>query len=213
MGIEKTIMDLALGDGYISKPRSVNGNCLLQLKHSTKQMNYLIYKKELLESYDIRCHMNAYIDPKGYGIVYLVTGKNPIITKIRTILYSDGFKKHFTRDVLEYFDERSLAIFFQDNGSREHAKWCRNKHGKYAVKPYINTFVLHVQNFDLDSINNFMNKLKTWNIDSRIGNCKGPIICISKNDSKRIFVELVSPFICESMKYKIDAPIAFHGRL
>lgn len=213
MGIEKLLIDIALGDGYITRPKSINGNCCLVVKHSTKQMNYLLHKRALLEAHGISCHLNAYMDPNGFGTAYFITGKKPIITKIRHMLYSDGKKKHLTPEIMNYFDERTLAIFFQDDGAREHTKWHHSLQEKYAVKPYINSFILNVQDFDKDSIDRLIAKLNVWDIESRLVNRNGSAICISKKDSKLKFVDLIMPHMCELMKYKIDAPVCFHGRL
>jgi hypothetical protein len=122
-------------------------------------------------------------------------------------------KKILTSSLLEAFDAESLAILFQDDGSRELAKFHRSRDVKYPINPYINTFVLNVQNFDKQSIELLKNKLLDMGVESRNGSRGGPVILISKKDSKHRFVELIKPFVCPSMEYKINFPLSYNGRL
>jgi hypothetical protein len=90
MNPEKIILDMALGDGYIAKPRSINDNCHLRLNHSIKQIEYLIFKKNILEANGIRCSMSSYTDKNGYGVVYAISSRKKIITNIWSKLYKNG---------------------------------------------------------------------------------------------------------------------------
>lgn len=209
---EKMILDMAIGDGYISKPRTINANSSLVLKHSAKQTDYLLYKKSLLESEGIKCTLSSYIDQKGYGVVQVFTAKKQFITDLRNKLYPNG-KKTLTQEILKDFNAFSLAILFQDDGSRELCKFHRSSKIKYAVKPYINCFIICMHNFSLDEISLLIEKLKHIGIESRIGNRNGNVILISLKESKKRFIDLINPFIHDSMKYKINYPISFHGKI
>ncbi len=211
MSQEKLILDMALGDGYIAPPRTKNGNCSLRLKHSTKQTDYLLFKKSLLEEYGFKCSLNSYIDPKGFGVIYLITSRKELITNTYFKLYIDN-KKKITEENLYNFDARSLAILFQDDGSRELVKFHRAAKVKYEINPYINAFVLHLQCFSVEEINLLRDKLLDMGIESRNGQRKGNVILISKKESKKRFVQLISPFMCPSMAYKINYPVSYHGR-
>ena len=116
----KLILDLSLGDGYLTKPRSENGNSHLRMHHSIKQKDYVLYKKNML---DLAGFRTVYRETKvnGYDTCYVMTGKLPEITEIRNLLYQNG-KKTLSREVLDLLDERSIAILFQDDGSRSLAK-------------------------------------------------------------------------------------------
>ncbi len=111
----KTILDLALGDGYITRPRSRNGNSNLRMNHSIKQKEYLLLKKEMLEEVGIKSIYREYADKNGFRVCYVLTRKYPEITEVRNLLYVNGVKT-ISQNLVDILDERSLALLFQDDG-------------------------------------------------------------------------------------------------
>jgi hypothetical protein len=211
MSIEKLVMDLALGDGYITKPRTDSAGASLVVKHSAKQSEYLLYKKGLLEHYGMPCSLDSYEDKKGYSVLQLRTSKNHIVRKVRDKLYVNGVKT-LTPNNLSLFDSVSLALLYQDDGSREHAKWHRCDGRKYAVKPYINQFVLYVNNFSDTDVVNLLGAMLRLGVAGRAGKRKNyNVILVSRVAEKEKFAETVTPLLHYSMKYKIDAPVRFYG--
>lgn len=212
MSKKKLIIDLAIGDGYVNKPKSQSALSGLTIKHSQKQVGYLLYKKNLLESAGFTCSLDSYTDTHGHHVIQLRTNRSPLIREVRNELYPFG-KKVLTEDILAHFDEKSLAILFQDDGGREHTKYHRHSGQKYEVLPYINAFVLHTSSFTLEENALLVGKLEQMGIESRMKERKGyPVILITKVQAKERFVELVYPHLHPDMKYKIDAPVKYHGR-
>lgn len=213
MNKEKLIIDLALGDGYLSKPRTDKSNSRLVLKHSSKQTDYLLYKKDLLEKNGFKCSIDSYTDQKGYNVVQVRTMSNIIVKNVYNKLYPNN-KKTITKEILKNFDAHSLAILFQDDGSREHTKFHRYNGNKYAVKPYINAFTLYLNCFTNEENMLILSKFLEMGIEARITQRKGySTIIISKVEAKEKFVELVKPLLYSSMLYKIDTPVKYHGDL
>jgi len=214
MNIKKLIFGLSLGDGYLTKPKSDTANSRLVIKHSAKQIEYLIYKKNLLENNGLICSMDAYTDKNGYSVVQLRTSKTRVIKEIQEKLYLNG-KKEISEELMElYFDPFILSILFQDDGSREMAKWHRSNGTKYGVEPYINNFIIHTCNFSYVSNSLLQKKMEEMNIESRIiKRRKYDVIIVSKKEAKKEFVKTIKPYFCQSMLYKINSPLCFQKRL
>ena len=102
MDCEKLIIDLSIGDGYLSIPKSDKANSKLALKHSKKQVEYLLYKQKLLEDHGFKCTYYEYTDKNGYEIVTCTTRCSPIIKEIRTSLYINRVKT-LSSKILEKF--------------------------------------------------------------------------------------------------------------
>jgi hypothetical protein len=212
MSKEKLIIDLALGDGYLTKPKSETAFSGLVIKHSVSQADYLLHKKELLEKEGFKCSIDAYRDTNGFGIIQLRTSKNQIVRNVYNKLYIEGTKT-ISPAILNHFDAQSLALLFQDDGSREHTKWHRSNGERYAVKPYINAFLLYLNSFSEKELDLIITKMREMGIEARPQKRKGyPVILITKVEAKERFVEVVSPYICPSMQYKIDYPVKYYGR-
>lgn len=214
MNIEKLIFGLSLGDGYLTKPKSDNAGSRLVIKHSTKQIEYLLYKKNLLESNGIICSLDAYTDKNGFSVVQIRTSTTKMIREIQKKLYINGKKELSRKLIEEYFDPFILSILFQDDGSREMAKWHRSNGSKYKVEPYINDFIIHTCNFSHDSNLLLQKKIEEMNIENRIIKRKEyEVIIISKKEAKKNFIETIRPYFCQSMLYKINSPLYFQKRL
>jgi len=212
MSIEKLITDLAIGDGYIQPGKSTNANACLVVKHSTKQIDYLLEKKHHLEQLGMKCSIDTYTDRKGYGICQLRTKHSHIVTRIRELLYPDGCKT--IKNIIEKFDEESLAWLFQDDGGREHRKWSYYKGTRREVIPYINAFVLHVCTFSSEDCQLLQDKLLDMGIEARTRLRKGyHTMIVSKVESKKRFERIVKPRLHKSMSYKIDFPVSSQGLL
>lgn len=211
----KTILDLSLGDGYVTKPKGKNGNCSIRMNHSRKQKEYVLFKKSFLESVGIRCIYREN-QVNGYDTCYVSTEKSKDITEVRNMLYKDG-KKVLSKEVLELLDERSMAFLFQDDGSAlicktdsTHRKGCKVK---YPVHPFINQLVISMNNFSENCVDLFIEKLKKMGVESRKLFSKGYSVCINKTESKRIFIDLIAPFFCDSMRYKICESLVRRKRI
>jgi|CXWK01.1.fsa_nt_gi hypothetical protein len=111
-----------LGDGWLTKSsvNSYHGG----VGHSPKQYCYLEYKYNLLKNIVTKGgilykktkgqHLNAYyIEPSE--LYYMGFKSSPYLYKLYQILYKNG-KKVITEELLQYFSELSLALFYFDDG-------------------------------------------------------------------------------------------------
>lgn len=207
----KLIFDLAIGDGYLSKPKSDKANSCLVIKHSAKQAEYALYKKSLLESYGIKCSLDSYTDTKGHNVVQVRTMSSDLVLMARRLLYPSGVKL-LSSEIIKNMDMFSFAILFQDDGSREHCKWHKSGETRKQVKTYINSFVLHLNSFSLSECENICERLFDFGIEARAILRKGrPTVVISKKKSKMLFVNEIYKFLHPSMHYKMDCPVFYHG--
>lgn len=115
------IVGMMLGDAsVITHYKSPTKQAYLQIKHFTKQQEYLLYKAELLrqltrvrvqkaESYDKRTGQT-------YQSISCITLCHPLYTRLRESMYPAG---HKVVDPwwLEKLDERGLALWYLDDGS------------------------------------------------------------------------------------------------
>lgn len=208
---EQIILGSILGDGMISKwHRSTNSkknlNSNLVIQHTEPQKEYIFYKKELLEKNGIRCQsikilpgeiikekyksvING-IELKANSRYTLCTRRAVSFNKYRDLFYKSS--KYVNRYIYK-LKALGLAIWFMDDGS--------SNNGRYF---------LHTDYFDLKSILLLQNVLKhNFNIYSSInkhsinkhGDNKYTLYIKAK--SRNLFTSIISPYICNSMKYKL----------
>jgi len=213
--INKAILNLALGDGYITKPKSANGNSLLRMHHSIKQKEYVFFKMKYLEENGFSTIFRERID-KGFHVCYAMTGKKPEITEVRKLLYKSG-KKELTKEIVDLFDEQTIAFLYQDDGHKGVIKKDKKKLKSgtvyYDVEPYIHQLCIATNSFEKSGLELFVDKLYGYGIEAKIYDRKGPTICISKKESKKNFIDLVKSYMCTSMMYKIEGNYYSHGRI
>ena len=200
---EQIILGSILGDGYISPNRHPEDthltlNSELRISHGIKQKEYAEYKMHLLKEEGIKCHLN-YIDSskikkhfiKGLevkcdGIYHLKTQRNVSFNYYRDMFYRPN--KKLCR-YLYKLDALGLAIWFMDDGFKNGRGWVLCTDG-FTVKEVQLLRKILKHNFDLD----------TTFRRSYIGN---PQIYI-RTSCREKFLNLVSPYVCDSMYYKLE---------
>ena len=118
------LIGLLLGDGYI------DDNGRIQIEHGEKQKDYCIFKAKLLHSVcggkDIIVHeyiRNRSIlkDKKQFKestfTTYSFKKQSKSFIQIRNMLYKDDRKKHITKEILDYLDVCSIALWWMDDGT------------------------------------------------------------------------------------------------
>lgn len=200
---EQIILGSILGDGYMSpnrhpKDTHLTLNSELRISHGIKQKEYAEYKRHLLEMEGIRCTLN-YIDksknPKHYikgievrsdGVYYLKTQRNVSFNYYRDMFYRPN--KKLCR-YLYKLNALGLAIWFMDDGFKNGRGWvlCTDC---FTVKEVQLLRSILKHNFDLD----------TTFRKSTLGN---PQIYI-RTSCREKFLNLVSPYVCECMHYKLE---------
>ena len=199
---EQIILGSILGDGYMSPNRHPENthltlNSELRITHGKKQEDYVKYKKDLLENEGIRCHLlfidsskikPHYIDGievRENGSYHLKTQRNVVFNMYRNMFYRPN--KQLTRYMYK-LGPLGLAIWFMDDGFRN---------GK--------GFVLATDGFTIKEVKFLQKVLKhNFNLDTTIQRTRlnHPQIYI-RTSCREKFIDLVSPYMCESMRYKL----------
>lgn len=158
--------------------------------HGTKQKEYCEHKTKVFENLGAKCnyHRRNKIDERT-GIYYedytMFIPANPEFLPYYNSFYPNG-KKVIPLDLLNQFTEVSLAFMYMDDGSR-------TKSGYNIATNCFNTTELNKFRYFLLEKFNLETSLHTDNV------------LYIRHKSKVIFESLVSPYIIESMKYKIHS--------
>ena len=199
---EQVILGSILGDGSITKycrPKDTKKllNSNLTINHGIKQKEYIEYKKEILERNNIKCHLffteGEKIKPhyikgilvKENGNYTLRTQRNVVFNKYRNIFYSN--RKHISRYIYK-LKALGLAIWYMDDGyySNNEINICTNSFS-YKEVALLQEILKH--NFEIE----------TTIYKSNLGH---PILHI-KVCSRQRFLNIVTPYICNCLKYKL----------
>lgn len=202
---EQVLLGSILGDGYISPYRRPEDtkkllNSCLVINHGIKQEEYIKYKKELFEKEGIKCHLSFTsgenvkehfikgIKVKENGSFKLKTQRNVVLNKYRDMFYCKNKKSKKINRYLYKLNALGLAIWSMDDGYKK-----------------INSFTLCTNSFTFKEVKILQKILKhNFDLDTTIqkSNLGHPLIYIGSKSFKK-FKEIVSPYICDSMKYKI----------
>lgn len=158
--------------------------------HGIKQQDYCEYKTKIFENLGAKCsyHKRNSID-KRTNIFYedytMYIPANPEFITYYNEFYINN-KKVIPINLLNQFTEISLAFMFMDDGTK--------------MK---NGYKIATNCFSIEELKEFSKYLyKKFKIETSIHKDKGLYI---KNNSKNLFTYLISPYIIESMKYKLHS--------
>lgn len=192
----QVVLGTILGDSSFS----TNTECKyrnLSFSHSETQLDYLLWKKEILSEYFIaKLLKREHLDKNGkvyysYAIKSIV---HPEFLKIYNQVYIEG-RKRVTLRVLSQLDPLGIAVWFMDDGgcSKEKKNW-----GGHLT--------LATDSFSLKE-----NKLITewfqnkWGIKATVRKKKqGTFSLYFPSDNSRKLKDLISPFIIPSMRRKLE---------
>jgi len=205
--IKEILLGCAIGDGCIRK------NGCLQITHSIKQKEYIIYKKILLESVGFKVTFKEF-ERESYGeirkFVMIYTNVTELGKSMRKYMYLNDIK--IIPDDLN-ITPLMWSLIFQDDGRQNKISHYISKKGgintRVETNPWVNRYTIYTDCFDDKSIQNIIKSLKYYNIDSRISYSnknKYPHIHITNKISKTNFKELICNYICDNMDYKLDLP-------
>jgi intein/homing endonuclease len=168
-----------LGDGHLSN-HGVNRYRLIE-QHGMLQKNYAMWKADMFNT------NISIIEKNGFSQKPAVRFSTKIFGLQREFPAS---KTHCPQWVLDELDERGLAIWFMDDGTK--------------------IGVINTCSFDEDSQKRMVEKLKSMGIDCEYRwyyvkkKEKGYFsIYINKSGKERLF-DLIGPYIHEDLQYKID---------
>jgi recombination protein RecA len=123
------LLGTLLGDGTITvNPGS--GSCKFEVQHTIKQVDYLVWKAEVLRNFIARKPPYRVIrwriskpskkmnfSKKEYEGVHFHTIVAPCFNKLRDLFYPNGVKR-VSKEILDQLEPLGLAVWFMDDGSR-----------------------------------------------------------------------------------------------
>lgn len=185
------IIGAVLGDSSIHEKGQIN------FTHSNHQEDYLKFKYNLLSTLD-KSEIKNYTrfdkrTNKNYHNCSFYLRPLNIFRELRNNFYKN--KKEITTEILKYYNEQALAIHYMDDG--------------HVSKPHnVKYHHFSTNNFSIESVQLLQTHLlNKWNLKSRIdlvGKDKNqPLLVISDKKSNLLFENLIKPYCCESMYYKI----------
>lgn len=168
----------------------------LSIQHSTKQIEYAHFKKQLLERITRKVvNTRQWITKEGYGLIRIEPRLVPLTRVMVKRCYRNNTKT-ITREFLEHLTLQGIAIWFMDDGSKSF----KRRGGRiHAVEVTLNTYLPREENEII--ISYFKER---WGIQWGLNKSKGTYRLRMGTHEARKFFNLIKPFIVDSMKYKID---------
>lgn len=197
----QVILGSLLGDMSISA-RSKKHNPYIQVGHTTKQTEYLMWKFNILKSLTTgrepsvsswyQTDLGYKSGKKIYNSIHFQTRSLRCLVPIYDMVRSNGNKHVSTKWLNEIKDPIGIAVWYMDDGcllSKFNAVFAlglRSPGEQFAIQDWM---------------------MATWDIETHIytqTNTKYKILSISSKSNLRKFRDLVEPYIIPSMRYKID---------
>lgn len=187
--------------GMILFDGSMNGEKYLYLRHGGNQLSYVDEKVNFISNYLTPTSLRTCIDNKGFSYRYAYYN-NERLKYLYNNIYING-KKKLTKNILNRFDEITLAIMYMDDGCLG-----LRKDPKYPGNYKSREIHLNIQSFTWNEAKMLQSHLKKrFDVDFRLtkDHEKPRLWCNTKNTIK--FLEIVAPVIQHnfpSMYYKLD---------
>jgi hypothetical protein len=200
--VDKLLVSMALGDGYITPPNK-SQKSVLWIRHSTHQKDYLEWKHNQIKSV-CAIKPTPYINrikDKVYNGVYIRTVPLQELAVIRSQLYPKKIKQ-YSLDILSKLDSLGLAIWYMDDG-------CVDRPINKNAMGILNTYASSPNGQEEIVIQKYFKE--QWNIDCALNKGHGRYRIRFNNPNFVKFVELVKPHIIESLKYKIDTTMRYNA--
>ncbi|NET54951.1 MAG: DNA endonuclease [Symploca sp. SIO2E6] len=186
------LVGMLLGDGIRRQQ-----NFFIQ--HSSKQEKYLLFKKELLEEITGKpVSIRRWQTPKGYNQICLEPKLIPLTRVLIKKLYKAGTKT-ITSSFLNLLTPQGIAIWFMDSGSKSFKK----REGKVcSVTLNLNTYISQEENETIVAYFQQVWGFK-WGLSKDKANYR---LRMGTREGKR-FISFISPYIHESMLYKVQTSL------
>lgn len=188
--------------GIILFDGSMPANHCLYIRHGGNQLGYVDEKVNFISKYYTPKSIRTSIDKAGYTYRYAYYN-NYNLNFLYKNIYKKDKKKTLAQNILNRFDEITLAIMYMDDGCLGLHKDLKHE-GVYKSRE----IHLNVQSFSFDEVKRLQNLLlKKWGLEFHLTTDKNKprLWCNTKNTIK--FLEIVAPVIIDnfpSMYYKLD---------
>jgi len=197
----EVILGCLLGDSS-SKVRKNKNNKIVNVVfgHSESQKDYLKYTHKCLKNISNPIRMEwdekirtirgkEYKCQKFYGFA-----TKPLSILLREIIYENDIKK-LSWEYLENLTPRSLAFWYMDDGSLNR----QNRVIRFCTMCFTKEEHNLLKKF-------FYEKLKMPCFIAKATSGTGYELVLTQNSSKK-FMQLIEPYMCDSMKYKLLDPV------
>ena len=176
-----------LGDGYIDITKK--NRYRLRIVHCEKQKEYCNWKAYMFNVSKLNyCEKNGYSQKPAYNFQTKIFDLEEDIPK-NTKIVPDW--------ILDKLDARGIAVWYMDDGSINKRQL---KNGDIS-----NFIYIHSNNFDYETQEKFVKKFNEYGINPTIHKTKNLYYYLIFNkENTRKLLDLISPYIHESMQYKID---------
>lgn len=184
-----------LGDGSITK---VNNETTANwvMCHSGKQLEYLLYKKKLLEDMGLPVSEPSLTHRGLYSTYTCCICLGAFGLHLRHLFYPNN-NKTITRSLLNKLTPLGLAIWYQDDGSRRFIKRGGEIQGR-EIKIATNGFSLE----EHEIIKNYFDVV--WNIQWRVNRDRQYYTLVTAATNANKFISVIKPYVCSQLNYKID---------
>lgn len=166
------------------------------IAHSTKQTEYALFKRDLLELItNKQVNTRQWKTKYGYETIRIEPKLIPLTRVMVKKCYQNGVKS-FSEKFLNYLTLQGIAIWFMDDGSKSFKRVGDRIH---AVEVTLNTYLSKGENEVI--ISYFKEK---WNIQWGLNKSRNKYRLRMGTQESRKFFNLVEPYIIDSMRYKIN---------
>jgi hypothetical protein len=200
---KKALLGMVLGDGSIAYSKS-SKKASLTLTHSLNQLPYMVWKLHILMPIigigSIRLDS---VTLKGYVKQYKRVCVRSQASLYLGHVYNDFYferngkvQKEIHSNVLNRLDPLSLAVWYQDDGG------VQSKNG--SIISSISLAVCSFSDSEIELIMKYFYDI--WHIKwaGKVVSSQY-FVLVSSGDSMRSFIEIIRPYVCEWMNYKINS--------
>lgn len=166
------------------------------IQHSSEQEKYILFKKQILERITRKpVSLRRWKNKQGYELIRIEPKLIPLTRVLVKSLYRDRTKV-ITLQFLKLLTPQGIAIWFMDDGSKSFKK----KDGKiHALEVYLNTYISQVEN---ETIVSYF--LQVWGLKWGLSKHKTDYRLKMGTKEGKKFLSFISPYIPESMLYKVQ---------
>jgi len=190
------IIGTMLGDGCLQIRSGFYCDAHLGIRHGLSQLDYVNWKYDIMKDFvnhEIKYSSDT-LHGKVYDSCYFRTICHPIFTDYQRMFYDSGVKV-ITNEIAEELTPLAIAVWYMDDGTTDgkYAKFCTNSYTEPEQKRLQKVMLTK---FGLTTV--------LWRCGYFKGSNQIVYNLVITKKSTQDFIDIVNPYIIESMKYKID---------
>jgi len=194
---DEVIQGLMLSDAYITNPKPNKGNARIEITQTPKRIEFLYHLSEYFLDVGLSCNIRQILHynkqaKKYYVTCHLATSKNPTITEMRKIWYSDNKLKVVPKNLK--LTPKILAYWMFGDGYTRYINRGNSIDIQLSTNAFIKSDVLFLQN-QLKRLNL---ELGLWHKYKKYWILRGTEYKMTER-----FMNLIEPYIIPCFQYKI----------